>query len=130
MLDTALCWLGLQRELAPLHGPRSSSTSYSAGRALATPWPLAFDGSRLGGANAPTLYRQSQDRSVVRRCAWRKALSAALSYAINSTGTVKGASSAGAGGASRHQRTTLTAFQRSAYTFSTGDKAVVNGRSR
>ncbi|HMF26162.1 MAG TPA: hypothetical protein VKG24_29140 [Pseudolabrys sp.] len=102
-----------------------SSTSYTATAAGDT---MASHSGWLeaGGANAPTY---SGNRKT---CVWSaaasgaKALSAALSFAITSTGTVKGAFITYGSGASATKDDTGGTLW-SAGTFSTGDKAVVNG---
>jgi hypothetical protein len=79
-----------------------------------------------GGANAPTYTGNRKTAVWSAATAGGKALSAALSFAITSTGTVKGAFLVfGSGAIATKDDTGGTLW--SAGTFSTGDKAVVNG---
>ena len=79
-----------------------------------------------GGANAPTYTGNRKTAAWSAASAGNKALSAALSYAITSTGTVKGAFLVlGSGASATKDDTNGTLW--SAGTFTTGDKAVVNG---
>jgi hypothetical protein len=79
-----------------------------------------------GGANAPTYTGNRKTAVWSAATAGGKALSAALSYAITSTGTVKGAFLVfGTGAVATKDDTNGVLW--SAGTFSTGDKAVVNG---
>lgn len=102
-----------------------SSTSYSvvaAGDTMASHagWLEA------GGANAPTYSGNRKTAVWSTAASGSKALSAALSFAITSTGTVKGAFLVfGSGALNTKDNTAGTLW--SAGTFSTGDKAVVNG---
>ena len=102
-----------------------SSTSYTAVAAGDT---MSSHSGWLeaGGANTPT-YTGNR-----KTCAWSaasaggKALSTALSYAITGTGTVKGAFLVfGIGAVNTKDDTNGTLW--SAGTFTTGDKAVLNG---
>jgi hypothetical protein len=79
-----------------------------------------------GGANAPTYTGNRQTAVWSAASAGSKALSAALSFAITSTGTVKGAFLVFGTGAVNTKDNTGGVLW-SAGTFSTGDKAVVNG---
>ena len=102
-----------------------SSTSYSAVAAGDT---MASHAGWLeaGGANAPTYSGNRKTAVWSAASAGAKALSAALSFAITSTGTVKGAFLVfGSGALNTKDNTAGTLW--SAGTFSTGDKAVVNG---
>jgi hypothetical protein len=102
-----------------------SSTSYSAVSAADT---MASHAGWLeaGGANAPTYTGNRKTAVWSAATAGGKALSAALSYAITSTGTVKGAFLVfGSGASATKDNTSGTLW--SAGTFTTGDKAVVNG---
>ena len=102
-----------------------SSTSYTAVAAGDT---MASHSGWLeaGGANAPTYTGNRQTAAWSAASAGSKALSAALSFAITSTGTVKGAFVVyGTGAVATKDNTSGTLW--SAGTFSTGDKAVVNG---
>src|SRR4029077_17233774 len=102
-----------------------SSTSYSAVAAGDT---MASHSGWLeaGGANAPTYTGNRKTAVWSAASAGGKALSAALSFAITSTGTVKGAFLCfGTGAVATKDDTNGTLW--SAGTFSTGDKAVVNG---
>ena len=102
-----------------------SSTSFSAVAAgdtmtSHTGWLEA------GGANAPTYTGNRKTAAWSAASAGNKALSAALSFAITGTGTVKGAFLCfGSGALNTKDNTGGTLW--SAGTFSTGDKAVVNG---
>jgi hypothetical protein len=102
-----------------------SSTSYSAVAAGDT---MASHSGWLeaGGTNAPTYSGNRKTAVWSAASAGSKALSAALSFAITSTGTVKGAFLVYGSGASATKDDTGGTLW-SAGTFSTGDKAVVNG---
>lgn len=79
-----------------------------------------------GGANAPTYSGNRRTAVWAAAASGSKALSAALSFAITSTGTVKGAFLCyGSGAVNTKDNTGGTLW--SAGLFSTGDKAVVNG---
>jgi hypothetical protein len=79
-----------------------------------------------GGANAPTYTGTRKTAAWAAAAAGAKALTAALSFAITGTGTVKGAFLCfGSGAVSTVGSTGGTLW--SAGTFSGGDKAVVNG---
>ena len=102
-----------------------SSTSYTAVAAGDT---MASHAGWLeaGGATAPTYTGNRKTAAWSAAASGSKALSAALSFAITSTGTVKGAFLAyGSGALATKDNTAGTLW--SAGTFSTGDKAVVNG---
>jgi len=102
-----------------------SSTSYSAVSAGDT---MASHAGWLeaGGANAPTYSGNRKTAAWSAASAGSKALSAALSFGITSSGTVKGAFIVyGSGALNTKDNTAGTLW--SAGTFSTGDKAVVNG---
>jgi len=102
-----------------------SSTSYTAVAAADT---MASHAGWLeaGGANAPTYTGNRKTAVWSAASAGNKALSAALSFAITSSGTVKGAFLVfGSGALNTKDNTAGTLW--SAGTFSTGDKAVVNG---
>jgi hypothetical protein len=79
-----------------------------------------------GGATAPTYSGNRKTAVWSAAAAGSKALSAALSFAITSTGTVKGAFLVFGSGAVNTKDSTAGVLW-SAGTFSTGDKAVVNG---
>jgi hypothetical protein len=102
-----------------------SSTSYSAvsaGDSMASHagWLEA------GGANAPTYTGNRKTAVWSAASAGSKALSAALSFAITSSGTVKGAFLCYGSGAV-NTKDDPNGILWSAGTFTTGDKAVVNG---
>ena len=79
-----------------------------------------------GGATAPTYSGNRKTAAWTAASGGSKALSAALSFAITSSGTVKGAFLCyGTGALNTKDDTAGTLW--SAGTFSTGDKAVVNG---
>ena len=79
-----------------------------------------------GGANAPTYSGNRKTAAWSAASAGSKALSTALSFAITSSGTVKGAFICyGSGALNTKDNTAGTLW--SAGTFATGDKAVVNG---
>jgi len=79
-----------------------------------------------GGANAPTYSGNRKTAAWSAAASGSKALSAALSFAITGTGTAKGAFLCyGSGALNTKDNTAGTLW--SAGTFSTGDKAVVNG---
>jgi hypothetical protein len=102
-----------------------SSTSYTAVAAGDT---MASHSGWLeaGGTNAPTYTGNRKTCVWSAASAGSKALSAALSFAVTSTGTVKGAFLVYGSGASATKDDTGGTLW-SAGTFSTGDKAVVNG---
>jgi hypothetical protein len=102
-----------------------SSTSYSAVAAGDT---MASHAGWLeaGGANAPTYSGNRKTAVWSAAAAGAKALSAALSFAITSTGTVKGAFLC-YGSAALNTKDNTAGVLWSAGTFTTGDKAVVNG---
>lgn len=79
-----------------------------------------------GGTNAPTYTGNRKTATWAAATAGAKALSAALSFGITSTGTVKGAFLCFGSGAVNTKDNTGGVLW-SAGTFSTGDKAVVNG---
>jgi hypothetical protein len=79
-----------------------------------------------GGANAPTYSGNRKTAAWSAAASGAKALSAALSFAITGTGTVKGAFLCYGSGALNTKDNTAGVLW-SAGTFSTGDKAVVNG---
>ena len=102
-----------------------SSTSYSAITAGDT---MASHAGWLeaGGTNAPTYSGNRKTVVWSAASAGAKTLSAALSFAITSSGTVKGAFICyGSGALNTKDNTAGTLW--SAGTFTTGDKAVVNG---
>jgi hypothetical protein len=102
-----------------------SSTSYSAVSAGDT---MASHAGWLeaGGANAPTYSGNRKTAAWSAAASGAKALSAALSFAITGTGTVKGAFLCyGSGAVNTKDNTAGTLW--SAGTFTGGDKAVVNG---
>jgi hypothetical protein len=102
-----------------------SSTSYSATAAGDT---MASHAGWLeaGGTNAPTYSGNRKTAAWSAASSGAKALSAALSFAITGTGTVKGAFLAfGSGASATKDNTSGTLW--SAGTFTTGDKAVING---
>jgi hypothetical protein len=102
-----------------------SSTSYSAVAAGDT---MSSHSGWLeaGGANAPTYTGNRKTAAWSAASAGSKALSAALSYAITGTGTVKGAFLVYGSGAVNTKDDTNGVLW-SAGTFTTGDKAVLNG---
>jgi hypothetical protein len=123
MLDTAFAGAAYS-VTGPFMG-LISSTSYSAVSAGDT---MSSHSGWLeaGGANAPTYSGNRQTAVWSVASAGSKALSAALSFAITSSGTVKGAFLCyGSGALNTKDNTGGTLW--SAGTFSTGDKAVVNG---
>jgi hypothetical protein len=102
-----------------------SSTSYTAVAAGDT--MTSHSGwLEAGGATAPAYSGNRKTAVWSASSAGSKALSAALSFAITSTGTVKGAFLNFGTGASATKDDTGGVLW-SAGTFSTGDKAVVNG---
>lgn len=102
-----------------------SSTSYSAVSAGDT---MSSHSGWLeaGGTNAPTYSGNRKTAAWSAASAGAKALSAALSFAITSSGTVKGAFMVYGSSASATKDDTGGTLW-SAGTFTTGDKAVVNG---
>jgi hypothetical protein len=102
-----------------------SSTSYT-GVAAGDTMASHAGWLEAGGANAPTYSGNRKTAVWSAASAGSKALSAALSFAITSSGTVKGAFLCyGSGAVNTKDNTAGTLW--SAGTFSTGDKAVVNG---
>ena len=102
-----------------------SSVSYTAVSAADT---MASHTGWLeaGGANAPTYTAPRKTAAWSAAASGSKALSAALTFAITSSGTIKGAFLVfGSGAVSTIDSTAGTLW--SAGTFSTGDKSVVNG---
>jgi hypothetical protein len=102
-----------------------SSTSYSAVAAGDT---MASHAGWLeaGGTNTPTYSGNRKTAAWSAAASGSKALSAALSFAITGTGTVKGAFLCYGSGAANTKDNTAGVLW-SAGTFSTGDKSVVNG---
>lgn len=102
-----------------------SSTSYTAVAAGDT---MSSHSGWLegGGSNAPTYSGNRKTAAWSAATAGAKALSAALSFAITGTGTCKGAFLVYGTGAVNTKDDTNGVLW-SAGTFSTGDKAVVNG---
>lgn len=102
-----------------------SSTSFTAVAAGDT---MASHAGWLeaGGANAPTYSGNRKTAVWAAAASGSKALSAALSFAITASGTVKGAFVCYGSGAVNTKDNTGGILW-SAGTFSTGDKAVVNG---
>jgi hypothetical protein len=122
MLDTAFA--GSAYTVTGPYMGLISSTSYSAVAAGDT---MASHAGWLeaGGANAPAYTGNRKTAVWSAATAGGKALSAALSFAITGTGTVKGAFLVfGSGALATKDNTGGTLW--SAGTFSTGDKAVVN----
>jgi len=123
MLDTAFA--GAAYTVTGPYMGLISSTSYTAVAAGDT---MASHSGWLeaGGTNAPTYTGNRKTAVWSAATAGGKALSAALSFAITSTGTVKGAFlNFGIGAVATKDDTNGVLW--SAGTFSTGDKAVVNG---
>src|SRR4249920_2176655 len=102
-----------------------SSTSYSAVAAADTMTSHA-GWLEAGGANAPTYSGNRKTAAWSAAASGAKALSAALVYAITSTGTIKGAFLTYGPSASATKDDTGGTLW-SAGTFSTRDKTVVNG---
>jgi hypothetical protein len=102
-----------------------SSTSYT-GVAAGDTMASHAGWLEAGGANAPTYSGNRKTAVWSAATAGAKALSAALSFAITSSGTVKGAFLCyGSGAVNTKDDTNGTLW--SAGTFSSGDKAVANG---
>jgi len=123
MLDTAFA--GAAYTVTGPYMGLISSTSYTAVSAGDT---MASHAGWLeaGGTNAPTYTGNRKTAVWSAATAGGKALSAALSFAITGTGTAKGAFLVFGSGASATKDNTGGTLW-SAGTFSTGDKAVVNG---
>jgi len=102
-----------------------ASTSYSATAAGDTMTSHA-GWLEAGGTNAPAYTGNRKTAVWSAAASGSKALSAALSFAITSSGTIKGAFLCFGSGASATKDNTGGTLW-SAGTFSTGDKAVVNG---
>jgi|SRR5262245_27896933 len=102
-----------------------SSTSYT-GVAAGDTMASHAGWLEAGGTNAPTYSGNRRTAVWAAAASGAKALSPALSFAITSSGTVKGAFLVyGSGALNTKDNTAGTLW--SAGTFSTGDKAVVNG---
>jgi hypothetical protein len=123
MLDTAFA--GSAYTVTGPYMGLISSTSYSAVAAGDT---MASHSGWLeaGNANAPTYSGNRKTAAWSSASAGSKALSAALSFAITSSGTVKGAFLVYGSGASATKDDTGGVLW-SAGVFTTGDKSVVNG---
>jgi hypothetical protein len=123
MLDTAFA--GAAYTVTGPYMGLISSTSYSAVAAGDT---MASHAGWLeaGGTNAPTYTGNRKTAAWSSASAGSKALSAALSFGITSTGTVKGAFLVYGSGASATKDDTGGVLW-SAGAFTTGDKSVVNG---
>jgi hypothetical protein len=102
-----------------------SSTSYT-GVAAGDTMASHAGWLEAGGANAPTYSGNRKTAVFAAAASGAKALSAALSFAITSSGTVKGAFLCYGTGASNTKDNTGGTLW-SAGTFATGDKNVVNG---
>jgi hypothetical protein len=102
-----------------------SSTSYT-GVAAGDTMASHAGWLEAGGTNAPTYSGNRQTAVWSAAASGAKALSAALSFAITSSGTVKGAFLVYGSGALNTKDNTGGVLW-SAGTFSTGDKSVVNG---
>jgi hypothetical protein len=123
MLDTAFA--GAAYTVTGPYMGLISSTSYSAVAAGDT---MASHSGWLeaGNANAPTYSGNRKTAAWSSASAGSKALSAALSFGITSSGTVKGAFMVYGSGASATKDDTGGVLW-SAGAFTTGDKSVVNG---
>jgi len=123
MLDTAFA--GAAYTVTGPYMGLISSTSWSAVSAADT---MASHAGWLeaGGANAPTYSGNRKTAVWSAAASGSKAVSPALSFAITGTGTAKGAFLVFGSGASATKDNTGGVLW-SAGTFSTGDKAVVNG---
>ena len=102
-----------------------SSTSYT-GVAAGDTMASHAGWLEAGGTNAPTYSGNRKTAVWSAAASGAKALSAALSFAITSSGTIKGAFICYGSGALNTKDNTAGILW-SAGTFSTGDKAVVNG---
>jgi hypothetical protein len=102
-----------------------AATSYTA-VAVADTMTSHAGWLEAGGTNAPTYTGNRKTAVWAAAAAGAKALSPALSFAITSTGTIKGAFLCYGSGALNTKDNTAGVLW-SAGTFSTGDKAVVNG---
>jgi hypothetical protein len=123
MLDTAFA--GAAYTVTGPYMGLISSTSYSAVSANDTMTSHA-GWLEAGGANAPTYTGNRKTAVWSAASAGSKALSAALTFAITSSGTVKGAFLVYGSGAVA-TKDDGNGVLWSAGTFTTGDKAVVNG---
>ena len=123
MLDTAFA--GAAYTVTGPYMSLISSTSYTAVAAGDTMTSHA-GWLEAGGANAPTYSGNRKTAVWSAAASGAKALSPALSFAITSTGTVKGAFLCFGSGAVNTKDNTGGVLW-SAGTFTTGDKAVVNG---
>ena len=123
MLDTALA--GAAYTVVGPYMGLISSVSYTAVAAADTMTSHA-GWLEAGGANAPTYTGNRKTAAWSAATAGGKALSAALAYAMTGSGTVKGAFLVYGTGASATKDDTGGTLW-SAGTFTTGDKAVVNG---
>ena len=134
-IDNVVCTVGINLALDTflsgsaytVNGPYMgliSSTSYTA-VAISDSMSSHPGWLEAGGANTPAYTGNRKTAVWAAASAGTKALSAALSFAITSTGTVKGAFLCyGTGAVNTKDSTAGTLW--SAGTFSTGDKAVVN----
>lgn len=123
MLDTAFA--GAAYTVTGPYMGLISSTSYTTVAAGDT--MTSHSGwLEAGGSNAPTYSGNRKTAVWAASSAGSIALSAALSFAITGTGTVKGAFLVYGSGASATKDNTGGVLW-SAGTFTTGDKAVVNG---
>lgn len=123
MLDAALAGSGYT-----VTGPFMGLISLASFSAISAADTMSSHAGWLeaGDANAPTYTAPRKTAAWNAAAAGSKALSAALSFAITSTGTVKGAFLVyGSGAVSTIDNTSGTLF--SAGLFTGGDRAVVNG---
>jgi hypothetical protein len=120
-----------------LAGSAYTVTGPYLGLISSTSWSVVSSGDTMashagwleaGGANTPTYTGNRKTAAWSAATAGGKALSAALSFAITGSGTVKGAFMVfGTGAVATKDDTNGTLW--STGTFSTGDKAVTNGDS-
>jgi hypothetical protein len=136
VIDNVVCTVGKNLMLdAALAGAAYTVTGPYMGLISSTSYTAVAAGDTMtshsgwleaGGANAPTYTGNRKTAVWSAASAGSKALSVALSFAITGTGTVKGAFLVFGTGAVATKDDTGGVLW-SAGTFSTGDKAVVNG---
>jgi hypothetical protein len=136
VVDNVVCTVGknlaldtfLAGSVYTVTGPYMGLISSTAYAAVAPGDTMTSHGGWLeaGGSNAPTYSGNRKTAAWSAASAGSKALSAALSFAITSSGTLKGAFIVYGSGASATKDDTNGTLW-SAGTFTTGDKSVVNG---
>jgi hypothetical protein len=136
VIENVVCTVGKNLALDTfLAGAAYTVTGPYMGLISSTSWSAVSAGDTMsshagwleaGGANAPTYTGNRKTAAWSSAASGSKALSAALSFAITGTGTVKGAFLVYGSGASATKDNTGGTLW-SAGTFTSGDKAVING---